>query len=174
MTALRYTRRALRADYLRAGAGAAFTLIPLAGIPVFSVAGSVLGGLGLLFVAFAGRTWVRQRTQAVVTDDAITVTALGRKTIAWADLTGVELRYFSTRRDRSQGWMQLTLSTGATRIRLESTLERFDLVAGTAAQKSAAKGIALSPSTVDNLRALGISQRDIARTPTAETLAHVP
>lgn len=162
MTRLHYSRTALRADYIRAGAGVALTFGPLAAVPVTSVAGVVLGGLGLLFVAFGCRTWLRQRSEVVATDDGISLNALQERKIAWHDLTGVELRYYATRRDRARGWMQLTLMSDNTKLRMESTLDRFEVIAEAVSLAAGRKGIALSPSTLDNLKALGISSGGVA------------
>jgi len=155
--ALRYPPAALRADYLRAGAGAALTLVPLTAVPAGSVAGLILGGVGALFVVFGCRTWLRQRSEVIAADDGLVLTALRARKIAWRDLTGVELRYYATGRGRSHGWMQLTLTSGNTKLCLESTLDRFELIAAAAAAAAGRRGIALSPSTLENLRVLGVA-----------------
>ncbi len=116
MTSNRYPRHNILSDYTRAGVGAVLTLGPLMAIPVASFGGIILSLLSILFVFFAGRTWMRGRTVAQLSDEGLAVTALQYKTIYWQDVASLELRYFATKRDRSQGWMQLTLKSADTTI----------------------------------------------------------
>ena len=53
--------------------------------------------------------------------------------------------------------MQLTLKSKGTRLCLESTLDGFEQIAELAARAAQRNGITMSPSTQENLRALGIS-----------------
>jgi hypothetical protein len=156
MTSHRYPRNIVISDYARAGVGALLTLGPLTTVPVASLAGTVLGLLAALFVFFAGRTWVRSRTVVQLSDEGLAVTALRHKMIPWREIAELKLRYFATKRDRSQGWMQLTLKCANATLRVESSLEGFEAVTRAAAHAAAQRGLSLSPSTVDNLRALDL------------------
>jgi hypothetical protein len=156
MTRHRYPRRIIISDYTRAGVGAVLTLGPLTAVPIASIAGVILSLLSILFVFFAGRTWMRGRTVAQLSDEGLAVTALQYKTIYWQDVASLELRYFATKRDRSQGWMQLTLKNADTTLRLESTLEGFEEITRAAARAASRRELSLSPSTLENLRALDL------------------
>lgn len=156
MTEHRYASQSIVSDYCRAGAGVAVTALPLMAVPLASIAGGVLSLLFILFTVFAGRTWVRSKTRVQLSDEELAVTALRRKMLLWQGVTSVELRYFATKRDRSQGWMQLTLKTAATTLKLESALEGFENVTRVAAYAAAQNGLALSASTMENLRALDL------------------
>ena len=156
MTRHRYPGHIIISDYTRAGVGTLLTLGPLTAVPFASIAGVVLSLLTVLFVFFAGRTWVRGRTAVHLSDEGLAVTALQYKTISWQDVASLELRYFPTRRDRSQGWMRLTLKSADTTLRLESTLEGFDSITRAAARAAAQQGLSVSPSTLENLRALDL------------------
>jgi hypothetical protein len=68
----------------------------------------------------------------------------------------MRLAYYSTRRDRRSGWMQLELGAGGARVRLDSRIEGFDQVVRHAAAVAAAHGLALNEATFANLEALGI------------------
>jgi hypothetical protein len=162
MTIHRYPRRVIVGDYLRAGAGLGCTLVPLVAAGGQPVASVVFGGLAALFAVFAARTTIRQATRVVSTDaglerSAISTFGLGRVTVRWERIADVKLRYFSTRRDRERGWMQLAVLGGDGRITVDSTLEGFDAIARRAAEAAAANGVALSGATIDNLAALGLS-----------------
>jgi hypothetical protein len=168
MTAYRYPRRVIVGDYLRAGAGLACTLVPLLAAGGQPVATVIFGGLAALFAVFAARTMIRQTTRIVLTDAglerlAISTFGLGRVTVRWERIADVKLRYFSTRRDRERGWMQLAVQSRDGRITVDSTLEGFDAIARRAAEAAAANGVALSGATIDNLAALGLSMHGAHR-----------
>ncbi|MBU0725738.1 MAG: hypothetical protein KJ904_16190 [Alphaproteobacteria bacterium] len=153
---LRYQDNAIRWDYIRAVAGLCFTLGPILVVP--DIHGGflvVLGGLALLFLAFGIRTWLRHRTRVTVTETGIALVDTRRRQLDWADVEQVKLAYFSTRRDRSEGWMQLTLSGGGTSLSVDSPLERFLDLAAEAAQLARAKGMALDDASIRNFESLG-------------------
>ena len=80
-----------------------------------------------------------------------------RRRLPWAELTRCTLGYYSTRRNREGGWMQLTLACGGRRLRIDSQIEGFETILRRVARAAAERGIALDRTTVENLRALGIS-----------------
>ena len=84
--------------------------------------------------------------------------------MAWNNLKAVRLNYFSTRFDRTGGWMQLMLKgpggpDGAA-IRLDSTLEGFGDIARQAAAAARAARVPLSEATRNNFASLGIAVDD--------------
>ncbi|MDA0652488.1 MAG: hypothetical protein O3C49_04320 [Proteobacteria bacterium] len=154
MTSHRYPKHTIVPDYIRASVGGLLTWGPFTAIPANSAAGVVLSLLGILFIIFAGRTWVRGRTNVQSSEEGLAVTALRSKMILWQDIASLELRYFATKRDRSEGWMQLTLKSTDATLRLESAMEGFESITRAAARAAARRGLPLSPSTQENLRAL--------------------
>lgn len=156
MTEHRYPRSAIMADFGRAGAGLLLTFGPLLFVPVASIAGTILLILGGLFFAFALRTWDRQRLIIKLDDNGVTAAALLRKKIAWQDIAALQLRYYAVKRDRSQGWMQLTLKSADSKMQMESTLEAFEKIVGVAAAAANRNSVELSPSTIENIKALGL------------------
>jgi hypothetical protein len=91
-----------------------------------------------------------------MTDTELRAHGAWRSRISWAELDRMKLAYYSTRRDRRSGWMQLELSAGGSRVRLDSRIAGFDQLVRRAAEVAAARGIALNEATLDNLHALGI------------------
>lgn len=156
MTEHRYPWSAIKADYARATAGMILTFGPLFYVPAESIAGIVLLIVGVLFLAFALRTWDRQRLVIRLGDNGVTAAALLRKNIAWQDITALQLRYYAVKRDRSQGWMQLTLRSADSKMQMESTLEAFEKIVEIAARAAERNGIEFSPSTFENIRSLGL------------------
>jgi len=158
----RYPGSAMVGDYLRAAAGLVPTGALLVSVPVDPVAGVVLGGLAALFGAFGIRTVLRHGTRIEVSETGLRTFGLRRATIAWAALDRVRLAYYSTRRDRRAGWMQLDLGAGPVRLRLDSRLDGFDQLARHAVVAAMARGIELNEATAANLQALGIRLPEMA------------
>ena len=158
MKVLHYRFKALRPDYVRAAAGLALTLGPALFIPADSAAMYLLAPAALLFLVFGLRTWRRQISRVEVDADGISLFSPGRVSLAWNDLRAIKLSYYSTRSDRTGGWMQLALrgDDGRPTIRLDSSLDDFEHVARLAAAAARHHGIALAPATQSNFSALGI------------------
>jgi len=161
MTALRYPPRALLGDYVRSGLGVVLTLPPAVMVPAGSVAQYVLGALVALFATFGARTVLRQTSAVTLEPGGIVVSALRRTHLEWAQLRYAKLNYYSTRGDRGEGWMQLTLKgtggSGNTTVRVDSSLDGFVDVARAAADAAQAARIPLSETTRVNLASLGIA-----------------
>ena len=125
MSTHRYPPSALRGDYARAGLGLALTLGPAAMVQPGSGALWVLLPLALLFAVFALRTLGRQLAVVELGPDGITVAGLGRSALRWDEIRSFRLDYYSTRGDRTGGWMQLTAKGPSGKIRVDSALEDF-------------------------------------------------
>ena len=77
--------------------------------------------------------------------------------VEWSRIDRLKLSYFSTKRDRSGGWMQLTVgSAGGRAVKIDSSLDGFHDVVERAAYAAREVGLALSEATRANLRAMGI------------------
>lgn len=169
MSEHRYPWPVLRGDYIRAAIGAAVSaggaLLSAGNSYIFGVFAAVTG----LFLLFGVRTAWRQRLRYTLDATGLTrIPPLGRPvTVRWDALCRMSMRFYSTRRDRSQGWMQLNLSGGGNRISLDSTIDDFDAVARTAARSAAANRIELRSSTLANLEAIGINTRRLGTDPPA-------
>ena len=154
-----YQKNALLADYLRGGIGFAITAFPVAFAPMLGTLQIIFALISLVFAGFLLKTWLRTRTRVEVSDDGIrTLGPLGRS-IAWPDLAQMDLRYYSTQKDKTKGWMQLILKGGdGAKISIESTLDGFDTVLEHAAVAAGRNGVALNQTTTENLAAAGISK----------------
>jgi hypothetical protein len=155
-----YPASAMAGDYLRAAAGLAPTVLILSTVSVGTVAGIVLGGFAVIFGAFAIRTGLRHGTSLEVDAAELRATGLRPVTIPWDRLDGMKLAYYSTRRDRKSGWMQLELGAGRARLCLDSRLDGFDRLVRHAAIAAAERGLQLSEASAANLQALGIRVPD--------------
>ncbi|HTQ34962.1 MAG TPA: hypothetical protein VMI30_12375 [Stellaceae bacterium] len=161
-TATRFTYpvSAMTSDYLRSAAGLVPTTLILCTVSVGVVSAVVLGGFAAIFGAFAIRTGLRHFTILELDDNELRATGLLSATIAWDRLDRMKLAFYSTRRDRKSGWMQLHLGAGGTRLSLDSRLDGFDRLVRHAAIAAGARGLDLSEATAANLHALGIRVPD--------------
>ena len=155
---LRYPREALLADYIRAAAGALFCGLPLMLLQVNRWVGVVLGAAFLLFALFFVRTAFRHMTRYRLGPDTFAADGPVGGLVEWARLDRMTLAYYSTKRDRSGGWMQLALrSTGARTVKIDSALDSFYDIVERAARAAEERNLELSQATRANLRSMGLS-----------------
>jgi hypothetical protein len=154
---LRYRRQPLVADMARAVIGVALTGGPLLFVEAVPATLAIFGGLAGLFALFGVRTALRYASAVELGPDDVAVKgALGGR-IAWRQVSGMKLGYYTTRRDRQGGWMQLTLQGGGRRLRFDSTLDGFDRLVRRAVLAASANDVALSDATLANLAAMDIA-----------------
>jgi hypothetical protein len=178
MSDLRYPLAALRGDYVRAAVGATLSLAPALAIPLASPVNYLLLPAAVLFLLFGVRTWQRQQSRVVIDRQGISLFRAGQVSLPWRGVRAVRLSYFSTRADRREGWMQLTLtgeaaqrSRGLHKIRIDSSLDGFEQVARCAAAAARMNDLAVSAATRANFEALGIDLSEATGDPAAE-MAH--
>ena len=155
-TSHRYKAGALIGDYGRAGIGVFFTLGPLAVTTPLPVVTGILGALGALFLAYGVRTVIRHCTVIRLSAKGMEANGPLGTRLTWADVRGLSLRYYSTRRDRTGGWMQLRVRGRRRAVRIDSAIDDFDVILARAARAARTKEITLDPSTIENLRLRGI------------------
>lgn len=154
----RYPADTLKADGLRAAGGLAVTLGPLAlvgfdahplvAIPLLAGAG-LFGWLGL-------RTLTRRRVACQLTEEGLILPrGFFMFMVRWDQITGVKLRYYSAKKDRSGGWMQLTIRARRGSYNIESQLAGFDTIAARVAERVLERGIAVDATTKENFLSLG-------------------
>ena len=156
MTSYAYPTSAMLGDYIRAGAGFVPSVAILATLPVGTAAATVLSGFAALFAVFGIRTVLRHGTRFEMTGSALRAAGLRRGTIIWNELSRMNLAYYSTRRDRRDGWMQLELRSGRSTIRLDSRIEGFGELVEKSAKAAETRGLQLNAATSANLAALGV------------------
>jgi len=155
MSEHRYPSAALRADYLRSSVGIVLTGGPLLFAHPSSVMVYFLAGLCVLFVFYGARTAVRHGARYEITGSYVRVNGLIGASIDWPGLESVKLRYFSTRRDRSDGWMQLMLRGEGNVIRIDSQISDFEALARETGRQAIVHQAQLDTATKANFDALG-------------------
>jgi hypothetical protein len=156
MTRHAYPASAMIGDYLRAGAGFFPAVSILACASLGPVAIGIVAAVAALFALFGLRTALRHATRLEATETGLSASGPWPTTIRWAELDRIKLAYYSTRRDRSDGWMQLDLRAGGASLRLDNRLDGFNYLVERSAVAAAARGVEISATTAANLRALGI------------------
>ncbi len=155
MSEHRYPARSLLEDYARGAAGLAFLAIAL--VPMHWVLHVIFGLVACLLLSFGVRTFLRARSRIVLNDSGLALIGPAPKQVAWTALDGLKLRYFSTRRDRKQGWMELTLRGAGVKLAVESQIEGFEAIVRAAAQAAVARGLTVDASTEGNLAAMDVA-----------------
>jgi hypothetical protein len=155
---LRYPRPTLWADYMRATTGVVLCGAPLLLLDVNRWLAVILFGGFLLFALFLVRTALRHHTRYVLAPDTLCADGPAGTLVEWSRLDRMKLSYFSTKRDRTGGWMQLTVgSAGGRQVKIDSSLDGFHDIVERAAGAAQAADLPLSDATRANLKAMGIS-----------------
>ncbi len=160
---LRYSRRDLATDYVRASFGAAICLGPPILLDVVAVMAWVLLTVGAVFVVFALRTVLRHLTVYEIGPDGMRASGPITANVCWNGLSAMNLAYFSMRRrkhDRTGfsgtgGWMELTVREGNRAIKVDSSLEGFDDIVYSAVSAARERRLQLNSVTLANLAAMG-------------------
>ncbi|MBV6634252.1 MAG: PH domain-containing protein [Alphaproteobacteria bacterium] len=160
---LSYDRVSITGDLVRGVFGIAATFGPLLLVPdVHPVFVAILGSLGALFSWFLIRTGMRWPVRVAVSPNGLSLrNGVGStETLAWQDLQAVQLRYYSTRRDRDEGWLQLELShRSGQKLKLDSNLAEFGTVGEYAAIAAQRHGLTVDTTSADNFLFLGVAPR---------------
>ena len=155
----RYPPAKLAPDYVRAGVGIAVVGLPLVTMELPGVVYAVLACLTVLFAAFALQNLLQQLCRVEMSESTLVMRPWDTR-IHWHELTRLRLAWFTVRRGGKQGWMELKLRSGRTRIRLDSRLDGFDEVMRRAVNAANEQGLDLDPVTLANLRTLDLASED--------------
>ncbi|MBT5266713.1 MAG: hypothetical protein HOL85_17890 [Rhodospirillaceae bacterium] len=172
----RYPKKELTTDFLRGGVGFAIVAMPLASVPMLSTFQFIFGGVAILFGGYILRTWQRAVSRVEADDQGIAIVGPLGRAIAWGSLDLVTLKYYTVKRSRlvpsraemergeqerehkpkDDGWMQLVLRGGGSKIAIDSTIDDFRRLLDYTAEAVHANDLALSDVTVENFAAAGI------------------
>lgn len=165
MVLLDYPSRALVGDWLRTAIGLAIGLGVLAYAAWNPWIVAIFGGCALLFGYFGLRTAERQLQKIALTEDGLFVRDWRQRSIPWASMSRVRLRFFGTRRQHRQqlsgddptgGFLELRLEGAGTKLAFDSALPGFSLLAWRAAKALRDAGGSFDPVTAGNLLTLGV------------------
>ena len=152
----RYERGAIFWDMARGGLGLVVTGLPLVLTPMATTMTVIFGALATLFGVYVIRTWLRTAQAIEVDAEGIRRTGPLGIDIPWDDLESMGLRYFSTRRDKNGGWMELKLTGNGKKLPVESSIDDFEGLVRHCMLVARRNNLELTEATLDNLRALGL------------------
>lgn len=148
-------------DYLRAGVGFGLTMVPMphaiGGHPVVLL---IVLGLAGLFGSFGFTTFLRQKSTVCTSEDGLWIEGLWSKSIRWDEVREIDLRYFSTRKDKQKGWLQLKIIGPAGKIRVDSNLNDFDEFLRWVVTAITRHDLAVTPIGRENFASVGQSLPD--------------
>ncbi len=155
MTPLVYSRASIYRDYAGAIGGLALTIGPLLMIAMPTLPRLLCSVMVVVFAVYLWLTVKRHVVRFHVDEQSIRACAFRPSALSWSDIDDIRLRYFSTRRDGSRGWMTIRLSQGRHRIQIESTLDQFESILDRAARTVKENGLILDPASVQNFASSG-------------------
>ena len=156
MTELRYSTKSLNADILRAIIGFVLCICPVILIVAEPLINLILLSSSLLFLIFGIRAWLRRRVRIYCKETEIIIKGPISRSLKWDELSSLKLSYFSTRRNKKDGWMQLKLEGKSKKITIESNLEKFVEICSRAYQAANNNKIAITKTSERNFAELGI------------------
>ena len=154
--AYRYSRAAVAGAYARSAVGLAFTLGPLVSLEPAPSLSAVLVVGAALFLVYLAKSIALHTAEIVVDARGIRTQGLFAADIAWDALRTVALNYYTTRSDRSQGWIELVVRGRRGTIRVQSVLQGFDEIVAFAVREAEARNCAFTDRTRTHLAMLGI------------------
>jgi hypothetical protein len=155
MRELRYPAGAVSADMLRGLAGVGVCTGVLLGATPPAWVGLGLLAMGGLFASFTLRGLSRARHRFVLEEGGVRAVHRARR-LGWPDLERLCLSYYSTRRDRRDGWLELKLQFHGATLRADSRLQGFEALLGAALSAALSNGVELDATTRRNLEWIGM------------------
>lgn len=163
-----YPRVTIMLDYARAMAGLMFTWLPLVLVDVATIIFYIFGPMAALFALYLGRTMTRHRYTLILEETGLREKLYGTTEISWSEVTELKIRYFSTRRDQSDGWVQVTVRKPGGKIAFDSDLTGYNDVLAAIWEEIGERDVTMNETTLANLAALGYHRK---RKPEEETVA---
>ena len=175
----RYPLKSLVADYIRAAVGVFLPIALMLFTDLLPLVFYAMAALVVLFGIYGLRTAWRHGTVLAVDEDGVRqegpLGGLLDRNIAWPEMRDFRLRYYSTRRDGSDGWMHLILrDANGGRIRLDSNLPGFDGIVGRAHAVALDRGLSIDPTSATNLAAIGLGAEEIQTATSTPLDKHYP
>lgn len=152
-----YPTSSVLTDLARAGCGLALCSAPLIFIadPPLTLI-MIFGGLVGIFALSACQALLRGYVRVEWDETGVTGRTISAVKLPWRDVDRVKLAYYSTRRDRSNGWMQLSIAAKGRRLQVDSHLGAFDALVERAVRAAIRNNAPFDAVTRSNLYGLGI------------------
>ena len=155
----------LAADYIRGALGVVFALLCAFLAPSGSWWQIVLILLLFLFLAFLSDVLIRHGTRIRLTPEGLVRRRplWGEDRVPWDEIQSLDVRFYPSRRDRTEGWMNAKVKGPRGAISLDDGMDGFEDVLDRAMLALETRGLGMNEATAANLASLGLGLR--ARTP---------
>ncbi len=158
--AYHWPANALRGDFIRMAICFTVCLAILAAVPVRSLEFVVFVIPAIAFGAYLAQTVLRARTTLTLLPEGLAVAGFfGTRLILWDTLDQFTLRYYTLRRDKEAGWLDLKLSSPGASITIDDRVDGFRPILQRAWEAARSRDIGISSSTYANLTAAGLLHR---------------
>jgi hypothetical protein len=156
----RWPQRAIVADYLRSGVAFAVSFLLFLLMPLGSMISLALIALAAVFGLYLAQVFLRARMHLKLLPEGLAVSGFfGTQVIRWDTLDQFALRYYTLRRDKEAGWMDLKLAGGGASVTLDDRLDGFRPILERAWAAARNRDLGISSSTYANLTAVGLLQK---------------
>ena len=155
---LAYPPKATGWESLKGAAGAAICFGVVGFLNPAPFLGWPIGGLGLLFGAYAIQQFRRRALRYRLDDQGVTeLRGDARRAIRWQELAEFQLNFYPQSKKDAVGTLVLILQDGSRRrFKLDSTLEQFPTLLDRAAAAARSRNLTLNPTTEANLAQLDL------------------
>ncbi len=150
----RYPESYFRKSYFRAAFTCAFVVGLWLIMPTSKWLIVFVAAVLALIFGYTLQIYLRQRSVLALDDIGLHVTGPLSYRLAWQDLRRLKLSYYSTRRDGSEGWMQLKLVGKGRSIRIDSDLIGFETIVIEALRQADLLGLDVGSATRHNAAVL--------------------
>jgi hypothetical protein len=152
----RYPTSNLWPDYARAALGVGLLVVPF----IYSIGAHwlvtlVLGALLALFASFGLSTALRNFSVVLADRHGLRLQGPRPVSMPWNEVSDVDLRYFSTRRERDKGWFQLKVTGRGGKIKADSNLDDFNGLLRHVAAAVSRHDLPIRPIARENFAAAG-------------------
>lgn len=154
---LRYVPALLRWELVKGAAGAAGGVAILVGLNPSLWVGVPVAAVTALFAGYGWQQVRRRRLAFEVTEERASLREGTRlRTISWAALERVHLKYYAYGRRADHGTLVLSLVGAGQRIKLDSGADEFATALYYAAQIARTRSLDIDPTTLANFEQLGL------------------
>ena len=159
----RWPRNAVRGDLIRTGLGFLACAAVLLLVPTVSIMFAAFVIPTIVFASYVIQTLLRATTTLTIQPEGLGITNyLGQRLVRWDTLDEFQLRYYTLRRDKEAGWLDLKLGSPGSSITLDDRVEGFRPILERAWEAASARDIGISSSTYANLTAAGLLSKSPA------------
>jgi hypothetical protein len=142
--------------YARSATGLGVTLGPLVVLEPAVWLSTLLALGAALFTVYSVQSVARHSQRIELDQFGIEARGLFGTTITWDSLRSMQVNYYSTRRDGTDGWTEIVVRSARGKIRIESTLVGFPELAARIAREALQRDCRLDDRSRTNLAAIGV------------------